>query len=100
MHGYGTILLQKSRRDDAMHPAYYCSGKTTSAKEKYTSYELEVLVKALKIFRIYLLGILFKIITDCHAFAATMNKKDLCVRVGSMGLIARRGQLYDRTSAG
>jgi ribonuclease HI len=66
----------------AMHPVYYCSEKTTPAEKKYTSYELEVLaiVKALKKFRVYLLGISFKIITDCRAFAATMNKKELCVR--------------------
>jgi hypothetical protein len=47
---HGAILLQRSRGDGAMHPVYYCSGKTTPAEEKYTSYELEVLaiVKALK----------------------------------------------------
>jgi len=88
MHGYGAILLQRSRGDDAMHPVYYCSGKTTPAEEKYTSYELEVsaIVKALKKFRVYLLGIPFKIVTDCRAFAVTMNKEDLCVRVARWAL--------------
>jgi hypothetical protein len=63
-----------------MHLIYYRNGKTTPTEERYTSYELEVLVilKAFKKFRVYLLGILFKIIIDCRAFTATMNKKDLC----------------------
>jgi hypothetical protein len=83
MNGYRAILLQRNKSDGGMHPVYYCSGKTTLAEEKYTGYELEVLaiVKALKKFRVYLLGISFKIITDCCAFTATMNKKELCVRV-------------------
>jgi len=82
IHGYGAILLQKGK-DNEMHPVYYYSGKTTPAEERYTSYELEVLavIKAIKKFRVYLLGTPFKIVTDCRAFMATMNKKDLCVRV-------------------
>jgi len=78
--GYGAILLQKSDKDGAFHPIYYSSGKTSPAERRYTSYELEVLaiVKALIKFRVYLLGISFKIITDCRAFALTI-KKDLCV---------------------
>jgi len=34
-----------------------------------------------------LLGISFKIITDCRTFAATMNKKELCVRVARWALL-------------
>lgn len=85
--GYGAILLQKGS-DDVFDPTYYASGKTTPAEEKYTSYELEVLaiVKSLKKFRVYLLGIHFKIITDCKAFTLTMNKRDLCVRVARWAL--------------
>jgi len=66
-----------------MHPVYYCNGKTTSEEEKYTSYELVVLaiVKAFKKFRVYLLVVPFTIITDCRAFMATMNIKDLYVCV-------------------
>jgi len=33
------------------------------------------------------LGILFKIITNCRAFMATMNKKHLCVRVARWTLL-------------
>lgn len=61
--GYGAILLQRDSQDNAFHPVYYSSGKTPPAEEKYTSYELEVLAiaKALKKFRVYLLGIPFAV---------------------------------------
>ncbi|XP_025997281.2 uncharacterized protein LOC113005666 [Solenopsis invicta] len=87
--GYGAILLQKSDEDGAFHPVYYSSSKTSPAERRYTSYELEVLsiVRALTKFRVYLLGIHFKIVTDCRAFALTMNKKDLCVRVARWALL-------------
>lgn len=39
IHGYGAILLQRDKEDDALHPVYYASGKTTELEEKYTSYE-------------------------------------------------------------
>lgn len=89
MYGYGAILFQKCDKDNALHPIYYASGKTTEAEMKYTSYELETLaiIKALRKFRIYLLGITFKIVTDCQAFSLTMNKKDLCVRVARWALL-------------
>lgn len=89
MHGYGAILLQRNKNDGALHLVYYASGKTTSAEEKYTSYELEVLaiIKSLKKFRVYLLGIAFKIVTDCRAFTLTMSKRDLCVRVARWALL-------------
>ena len=47
--GYGAILLQRGH-DNALHPVYFASGKTTPAEENYTSYELEVLaiVRSLK----------------------------------------------------
>lgn len=65
------------------------SKKTTPAEEKYSSYELEVLavIQAVKRFRIYLLGVAFKIITDCSAFQRTMNKKDLTTRVARWALL-------------
>lgn len=57
------------------------SHKTTEAESRYTSYELEVLtvIRALEKFRNYLLGIKFKIITDCSAFKQTMSKVKLLV---------------------
>lgn len=80
MYGYGAILLQRDVDDQLLHPVYYASRKTTESEQKYHSYELEVLaiVKALKKFWVYLLGIPFKIVTDCRAFTLIMNKKDLC----------------------
>lgn len=92
--GYGAILMQRDCEDDKFHPIYFASGKTTLAEEKYSSYELEVLaiVKALKKFRVYLLGISFKIVTDCQAFTLTMTKKDLCVRVARWALLLEEFQ--------
>lgn len=88
-HGYGAILLQRSTDDNAMHPVYYASGKTTPTEQKYISYELEVLaiVKVLKKFRVYLLHMPFKIVTDCRAFTLTMAKRDLCLRVARWALM-------------
>lgn len=88
IYGFGAILLQKNGEDQALHPVYYASGKATLIEQKYPSYELEVLaiVKALKRFRIYLLEIKFKIVTDCRAFTQTMSKKDLCVRIARWAL--------------
>lgn len=89
VRGYGAVLLQRGGDDGAFHPVYYASGRTTPAEERYTSYELEVLaiIKSLKKFRVYLLGIAFKIVTDCRAFTLTMSKKDLCVRVARWALL-------------
>lgn len=58
------------------------SRKTKDAERRYHSYELEVLaiVAALKKFRVYLLGINFKIITDCAAFTTTVKKKEISAR--------------------
>lgn len=59
------------------------SRKTNDAEERYTSYELEALaiIEAIKKFRHYLFGIHFKIVTDCQAFALTLKKKDLSVKI-------------------
>lgn len=77
IHRYGVILFQRNNVDNTIHPVYYASGKTTDLEMKYTSYELEVLaiIKALVMFRVYLLGIAFKIVTDCRAFAFTMKAR-------------------------
>lgn len=87
--GYGAILLQRSTEDNAMHPIYYMSRKTSEAEQKYCSYELEVLaiIQALQKFRVYLLGSRFKIVTDCDAFTKTMYKKDICTRIARWALM-------------
>ncbi|UYV83872.1 hypothetical protein LAZ67_X000478 [Cordylochernes scorpioides] len=80
--GFGAILLQED--------------KTNEAQQKYSSYELEVLavVEAVKKFRIYLLGIKFKMLTDCSAFTMTLKKKDLTTRVARWSLLLEE---YDYT---
>lgn len=85
----GAILLQKNADDGAFHPIYYTSWKTTSLEERYTSYELELLaiIKALKKFRIYFLGTPVKIVTDYKAFAMTLKKKDMCLRISHWALL-------------
>ncbi|GBN25984.1 Retrovirus-related Pol polyprotein from transposon 297 [Araneus ventricosus] len=86
LEGYGAILMQKSPDDKNFHPTYYMSKKTTDAEKKYSSYELEALavIEAVKKFRVYLLGITFKIVTDCSALEKTMQKKTwlLALHVG------------------
>lgn len=89
MHGYGAVLLQRAPDDGCLHPIYFMSKKTTDAEKKYSSYELEVLaiIEALKKFRVYLLGLHFKLVTDCNAFTKTLEKKDLSTRVARWVLL-------------
>ncbi|GBN87706.1 Transposon Ty3-G Gag-Pol polyprotein [Araneus ventricosus] len=89
LEGYGAILMQKSPDDKNFHPTYDMSKKTTDAEKKYSSYELEALavIEAVKEFRVYLLGIPFKIVTDCSAREKTMQKKDLVTRVARWALL-------------
>ncbi|GFX81384.1 transposon Tf2-8 polyprotein [Trichonephila clavipes] len=81
--GLAAVLLQRSPDDNSLHPIYYMSRKTSETERKYTSYEIEVLaiIEALKKFKVYILGMPFKIITDCNAFTKTMSKKDLNTRI-------------------
>ncbi|GFU97835.1 retrovirus-related Pol polyprotein from transposon 297 [Trichonephila clavipes] len=69
------VILQRFPDDNTLHPIYYMSRKTSETERKYTSYELEVLaiIEALKKFKVYILGMPFKIITDCNAFTKTMS---------------------------
>jgi len=78
---FGAILLQRRPDDNKLHPVYYLSRKTTEAES--TSYELEILaiIRALEKFRCYLLGIKFKIVTDCIAFQQTMSKAKLSAKI-------------------
>jgi len=89
MWGYGAVLLQISDHDTQLHPVCFMSRKTTEAQQKYHSYELEVLaiIEAVKKLRVYLLGLHFKIITDCAAFTRTLEKKDLATRVARWALL-------------
>ena len=42
MHAYGAVLLQQDDEYLQLHPIEYMSRKTTSAEQKFHSYELEV----------------------------------------------------------
>lgn len=79
--GIGAILLQDDGR--GLQPISYFSRQTSPEEQKFHSYELETLavVTALNRFRVYLLGVDFKLVTDCNAVKSTMTKKDLIPRV-------------------
>jgi len=81
-YGYGAILLQK-QTDDKFHPIFYYSHRTTDTESRYHSYELEMLaiVNAIKRFHVYLLGIHFKIVTDCNSVTLTLQRKDINPRI-------------------
>lgn len=80
--GYGAVLLQTHESGHKRPVAYY-SKATQGAEPRYHSYELETLavVRALQHFRHYLIGIHFKVVTDCNALKLTQRKKDLLPRV-------------------
>lgn len=79
----GAILLQRCPEDGKLHPVHFMSHKTSKEERKLHSYVLEVLavMEALKKFRIYLLGIRFKLVTDCLALKHTIKKKDISVKI-------------------
>lgn len=88
INGLGGVLLQK-HDDNNFHPVFYISFKTSPQERRMTSFELEVLAihKCLKKLRVYLLGIDFKIVTDCQAFQQTMNKKDICSKIARWAIV-------------
>lgn len=85
--GFGSILLQK-QSDGKLHPIFYYSQRTTDIESKYHSYELEMLaiINSIKRFHVYLLGIKFKIITDCNSITLTLKKKDINPRIARWAL--------------
>ncbi|CAK1587953.1 unnamed protein product [Parnassius mnemosyne] len=80
--GLGGILMQ-FQSDNTLKPVAYFSRVTSREERFYHSYELETLavVESLKRFRIYLVGIPVKVITDCSAIRTTLTKKDLVPRI-------------------
>lgn len=76
-HGFGAALLQ--RNENHLHPVFFWSKKTSPQEQSQHSYILEVKAAylAFKKFRHYLLGINFKLVTDCAAFKQTTSKKDV-----------------------
>lgn len=81
--GIGGVLLQRKTSDQPFKPVAYYSRQTSQEEQHYTSYDLETLavVCSLQRFRVYLLGVPFKVITDCQSLRATFEKKDMIPRV-------------------
>ncbi|XP_064211658.1 uncharacterized protein LOC103313554 isoform X2 [Tribolium castaneum] len=86
--GIGGILLQR-QGDGSLRPVMFFSRQTTKEEQRYHSYELETLavVCSLKHYRVYLLGLQFKVITDCNALRTTLTKRDLIPRIGRWWLL-------------
>lgn len=80
--GVAGILMQKGEAGSLQPVAYY-SRQTTVDEQKLHSFELETLavISSLSKFRVYLLGIKFKIVTDCNALRTTLTKRDLIPRI-------------------
>lgn len=87
--GVGGILLQKPNEESPLRPVAYFSRQTTKEEEFWHSYELETMavVMTLKRFRVYLIGIEFKVITDCSALRSTLTKRDLLPKIARWWLI-------------
>lgn len=79
--GVAGILLQDD--GSGLKPVAYFSRKTSREESIYHSYELESLavVESLKRFRVYLVGVEFKVVTDCAAVRQTFEKRDLLPRI-------------------
>lgn len=90
--GYGAALLQKDEEDDHFHVVYFTSRKTSDAEKKQHSYELEALavIHAVKKFRVYSLGIKFKLVTDCSALQRTLSKIDISPKVARWALMSEK----------
>lgn len=76
------ILLQKQDTGQWAPIAFY-SQATNTAEQKFHSFELEMLaiVKSIERFHIYLYGLEFTVITDCHALVYAINKAHLNPRI-------------------
>lgn len=80
--GVAGILMQR-HGDGMLRPVAYYSRKTTKDEQNLHSFELETLavIASLKRYRVYLLGLKFKIVTDCNALRTTLTKRDLIPRI-------------------
>ncbi|XP_073948993.1 uncharacterized protein [Choristoneura fumiferana] len=87
--GVGGMLLQRTDEKSPLKAVAYYSKQTTKEEEHLHSYELETLavVLSLKKFRTYLIGIPFKVYTDCNALRTTLTKRDLVPRIARWWLL-------------
>lgn len=81
--GVGGILMQWQENPRVLKPVAYFSRQTSPEERHLHSYEIETLaiVCSLKKFRVYLLGIDFKVVTDCNALRTMLTKRDLIPRI-------------------
>lgn len=81
--GIGGILMQWQKNTRYLKPVAYYSRQTTHDEKHLHSYELETLavICSLKKFRVYLLGLSFRVLTDCAALRTTLTKRDLIPRI-------------------
>lgn len=89
--GIGGILMQRPDEKSPLRAVAYFSRQTTSDERHFHSFELETLavVASLNRFRNYLLGIEFKVVTDCTAVRHTWTKRDLVPRIARWWLQAQ-----------
>lgn len=87
--GVGGVLLQKAEPELPLRPVAYFSRQTTREEEFWHSHELETIavVASLQKFRVYLIGLDFKVVTDCNALRTTLTKRDLLPKVARWWLI-------------
>lgn len=87
--GIGGILLQRLNEEYPFRPVAYFSRQTTREEAFWHSYELETMavVLTLKKFRVYLIGLEFKVITDCNALRTTLVKRDLIPKIARWWLM-------------
>lgn len=80
-NGHGSVLMQEY--NERFYLIAYASRIINSYKSNYSTYELEALglLYAIKIWRCYLYGTKFKIITDNRALSFIQNNKNLSARV-------------------
>lgn len=87
--GVGCILVQVTEQGE--RPVHFYSRQTTPEEKKYHSFELEFLaiIVGLQKFRHYLIGVPFKIITDCNAVRYSLNKQMLVPRISRWVLLTQ-----------
>lgn len=87
--GVGGMLLQRPDEKSPLKAVAYYSKQTAKEEEHLHSYELETLavVLSLRKFRTYLIGIPFKVFTDCNALRTTLTKRDLVPRIARWWLL-------------
>lgn len=89
--GIGGILMQRPDDRSPLRAVAYFSRQTTAEERHFHSFELETLavVASLNRFRVYLLGLEFKVVTDCNAVRLTWTKRDLVPRIARWWLQAQ-----------